>query len=150
MIDRRFLDISLVVEGVADEPEKSEVGTQYIVGENPTGDFENAEPAYIARYNGEKWIFIPPKSASLEVINAGTGEILKFDGMLWEVVAVLSGSGGGSGSSLLVVDDLAQVLTSADEMPNDYILNYCIVDNGINIPHAYEYYAHDNDYSNEM
>ena len=84
MIDRRFLDISLVVEGVADEPEKFDVGTQYIVGENPSGDFENAQPAYIARYDGEKWIFMPPKGASLEVINAGSGFIMSFDGKEWK------------------------------------------------------------------
>ena len=146
MIDRRFLDISLVVEGVADEPEKSDVGTQYIVGENPSGDFENAEPTQIARYNGEKWIFIPPKEASLEVINSETGEILKFDGMLWESVATLSGGSGSGGSSVLVVDDLAQVLTSIDERPDDYVLNYCIVDNGINSPRLHGYEAYYNTY----
>ena len=145
MIDRRFLDISLIVEGIADEPEKFEVGTQYIVGEMPIGDFENAEPTQIARYDGEKWNFITPKEASLEVINAETGEILKFDGMLWEAVATLSGGGSG-GSSVLIVDDLAQVLTSENERPNDYVLNYCIVDNGINTPKGYEYYAHNNSY----
>lgn len=91
MIDRRFLNISIVVESVADSPDGSPVkGTQYIVGENPTGDFENAEPAQIARYDGEKWNFTAPKEASLEVINAATGEILRFDGVRWRTAAALS------------------------------------------------------------
>lgn len=145
MIDRRFIDFSLIVQGVADEPSDDYVkGTQYIVGEMPLGDFENAEPGQIARYDGEKWNFISPKEAGLEVINAETGELLQFDGVLWNVVATISGGGGGQ--SLLVVDDLATVVSSSNERPNDYIFNYCIVDNGLNSPAGYGYYAHDNSY----
>jgi len=146
MIDRRFIDFSLIVQGVADEPSDDFVkGTQYIVGEMPLGDFENAEPGQIARYDGEKWNFISPKEAGLEVINAETGELLQFDGVIWNVVATLSGGGSG-GQSLLVVDDLAIVVSSSEERPNDYIFNYCIVDNGLNSPAGYGYYAHGNSY----
>lgn len=143
MIDRRFLDVSLVVQGVANEPEANPTtGTQYIVDEMPTGDFENAEPSQIARYDGEKWNFITPKEAGLEVINVETGELLRFDGVLWEPITTLGGgnSSENSSSSVLVVDDLALVVSSNEELPNDYIFNICIVDNGLNTP-VLNYYS---------
>ena len=146
MLDRRFFDVNLVVQGVVNEPAANPTkGTQYIIGENPTGDFENAEAGQLARYNGSKWIFSTLKEGGLEVINAETGEIMSFDGMFWEPVVTLGGSSSNS-SSVIVVEDLATVVTSSDNRPEDYIFNYCIVDNGVNTPSAYEYYAHDNSY----
>lgn len=80
MLDRRFLDVSLVVQDIANEPAANPtVGTQYIVGENPTGAFEDIIHGYIARYDGTKWISITPKAEGLEVLNAKTGELLTVD-----------------------------------------------------------------------
>jgi len=91
MIDRRFLDVSLIVQGVANEPaENPTIGTQYIVDEMPTGDFENAEPGQIARYDGENWSFITPKDGDLEVINAESGELMRFDGTEWKTKVTFS------------------------------------------------------------
>ena len=91
MIDRRFLDVSLIVQGVANEPaENPTIGTQYIVDEMPTGDFENAEPGQIARYDGKNWSFITPKDGNLEVINAETGRIMKFNGTEWKTKLALA------------------------------------------------------------
>ena len=88
MLDRRFLDVNLVVQGIADLPSGTPAtGTQYIVGSEPTGAFSSAEEGQIARYNGETWQFLTPKEGGLEVINAETGELLTYDGTEWAVTA---------------------------------------------------------------
>ena len=96
MLDRRFFDVNLIVQGIANEPADNPTkGTQYIIGENPAGDFENAEAGQLARYNGSKWIFSTPKEGDLEVINIETGKMMRFDGVVWEDITDISGSGGG-------------------------------------------------------
>ena len=88
MLDRRFLNISLTVQGVANEPtDNPSVGTQFIVGTVPAGAFTNVVPNSIARFNGETWNFIAPKAGDLEVLNAETGEVLRFNGTAWTVIA---------------------------------------------------------------
>lgn len=85
MLDRRFLDVSLVVAGIANEPAANPtVGTQYIVGSSPAGDFSGALANQLARYDGSKWIFSTPKTNGLEVFSTETSEILSFSGTEWE------------------------------------------------------------------
>ncbi len=90
MLDRRFLSVSLVVQAIANAPaDNPVVGTQYIVGSNPSGDFAQATANSIARFNGLAWKFTAPKAGSLEVFNIETYEILSFDGSKWNSVAYL-------------------------------------------------------------
>ena len=92
-IDRRFLNISISVVGIANEPPDNPTnGTQYIVGATPTGAFAGATPNSIARYNGSAWKFSAPKIGGLEVLNADTGELLNFNGSTWGAVAAFGGS----------------------------------------------------------
>lgn len=94
IIDRRFLNISLVVRGVVNEPEVGvPAGTQYIVGDTPAGAFAEATAGQIARYDGSNWVFTTPTAAagnSLEVLDISKGQLLKFDGTEWVVVASLT------------------------------------------------------------
>ena len=93
MFDRRFFDVSLIVQGIANEPTANPaVGTQYIVGSDPAGAFAKANANYIARYNGTTWKFNIPKVGGLELLNAETGEILGYNGSAWAVKTVLSGA----------------------------------------------------------
>ena len=91
LIDRRFLNISLAVLGIANEPAANPTaGSQYIVGSAGTGAFSGVAPNSIARFNGSAWEFITPKLGELEVLNLQTLEILRFDGSSWDVIAALS------------------------------------------------------------
>jgi len=91
MLDRRFFNANLIVQSIANNPsgENFITGTQYIVGENPTGEFSIAQSGQIARYNGLEWNFITPKAGELEVINLSTNEILGYDGISWKAVMKL-------------------------------------------------------------
>ena len=94
MFDRRFFDVNLIVLGVANEPAANPtIGTQYIVGDNPTGAFEDVTSGFIARYDGSAWHFITPKAGSLEVLNVATGEILGYNGLEWVVKTTVASSG---------------------------------------------------------
>ena len=94
MLDRRFFDVNIVVQGIANEPAANPTaGTQYIVGQNPTGAFAGVTADTLARYDGSAWSFIPPQEGSLEVINVETGEILGYDGSDWSVITTITGSG---------------------------------------------------------
>ncbi len=93
-LDRRFLDVSLNVKGVANEPALSPTpinGTQYIVGATPSGAFASANTNDIARYDGNKWKFAKPDTSQLEVMNIDTLEILGWNGAEWTVLAQLRG-----------------------------------------------------------
>ena len=91
MFDRRFVSISLIVQGIANAPVANPTaGTQYIVGATPTGAFANATPNYIARYDGAAWKFTPPKISEIEVLNANTGEILSWNGTLFSLSFLLA------------------------------------------------------------
>lgn len=91
MLDRRFLSISLTVQGIANSPaDNPTAGTQYIVGANPTGAFADTNPNSIARYDGSAWSFTTPKAGQLEALNLQTGEILKFNGSAWITAITIS------------------------------------------------------------
>lgn len=91
MLDRRFLNISLTILNIANQPDDNPSnGIQYIVGSNPAGAFANASPNSIARYDGSAWKFTTPKAGELEVLNAATGEILRFNGSAWSAVSVIN------------------------------------------------------------
>jgi len=103
MLDRRFLDVSIVVAGIANSPAASPTaGTQYIVGSSPAGDFSGAKANQLARYDGSKWIFSTPKTNGLEVLNVETKEVLSFDGTAWTAKTTLGG--GGSNEFIAPVD----------------------------------------------
>ena len=87
MLDRRFVSISIIILGIADEPDvNTPAGSQYIVGPNPTGSFANSSPNYIAHYDGTVWKFSAPKIGGMEVLNSATGEILSWNGNSWNSV----------------------------------------------------------------
>ena len=89
-INRRFLNISLTVAGIANEPAANPTaGTQYIVGATPAGAFAGAQANSIATFDGNNWCFSRPlpNRLNLEVLNAETGDFLKFNGTAWVVVA---------------------------------------------------------------
>jgi len=91
MLDRRFLSISVTVQGIANSPaDNPTAGTQYIVGSNPTGVFAGATANSIARYDGSAWSFTAPKAGELEAINLQTGEILRFNGSAWITAITIS------------------------------------------------------------
>lgn len=87
--DRRFINAKLSIKGIINTPPANVVaGDQFIVGENPTGAFENAVVNSIAVYNGTSWKFIPPNANNLEALNLETSEILGWNGSAW--VALVS------------------------------------------------------------
>lgn len=91
MLDRRFLNISLTILNIANQPDDNPAaGVQYIVGSTPAGAFAGVSPNSIARYDGTAWKFTAPKSGELEVLNAATGEILRFNGSAWSAVSVIN------------------------------------------------------------
>ena len=88
LLDRRFLDVSLVVKGIIDEPYGyPTVGSQFIVGSEPNGMFTGFTPNSIAKYTGNGWDVIKPQPYTLEVFNVDTGEILTYNGTNWIAVA---------------------------------------------------------------
>ena len=87
LLDRRFLNISLSVLGIANEPaDNPAIGSQYIVGSTPAGAFSQAPANSIASYNGTSWTFFTPKAGELEVFNLETGEVLSFNGSSWSAI----------------------------------------------------------------
>ena len=103
LIDRRFLNISLAVQGIANSPEDNPTaGIQYIIGSEPSGAFNGIPKNYIARYNGSTWDFYAPKVDGLEVLNLSNNSILRYDGSDW-VIAASFGGGGNDDTSIIVV-----------------------------------------------
>ena len=93
MLDRRLLELNLTVLGIANTPaENPTAGTQYIVGETPSGAFAGATTNSIARYDGSAWKFTMPRTSQLEVFNSATGELLKFNGSAWVSIATVGNS----------------------------------------------------------
>lgn len=122
LLDRRFLSISLAIQGIANSPaDNPAAGTQYIVGDNPSGAFEFDGPSrenYIARYNGSSWDFFPPKAGELEVLDLSSNQFLRFNGENWVAAASL-GEGGSSSSSnndfsFLVIKGIGKTSQSTD------------------------------------
>ena len=92
-LDRRFLNVSFVIQSVANAPPDNPVaGTQYIVGATPTGDFASATTNSIAYYDGTAWSFTAPEAGELEVFNVSTRELLSWDGTDWSVVITINDS----------------------------------------------------------
>lgn len=104
-INRRFLDVSLTVQGVVNElPAGLEPknGMQYIVGANPVQGWTGATANAIARYDAyaKAWKFTKPALGQIEVLNKATNQILAWDGEAWSTVADLNGSGGAAGEGI--------------------------------------------------
>ena len=115
-LDRRFLNFSLSVQAIADEPAANPtVGTQYIVGDNPTGDFASASQNQIARYNGSAWLFFTPKAGDLEVFNLDTSQILQFNGEAW----INKLSIGNADSTVTVVKGIVRVFNQISNITDD-------------------------------
>ena len=86
-LDRRFINISLVVEKIANAPDANPTaGIQYIVGAAGTGAFNAQVEGTIAQYNGTAWDFTTPSIEGMEVLNKETGDILKWNGTSWAAV----------------------------------------------------------------
>ena len=93
MLDRRFLSVSLIVQGIANEPATNPAnGSQFIVGSTPAGAFASASANSIACYDGSAWKFSSPKIGEMEVLNAATGDILRWNGSAWSVVLTINRS----------------------------------------------------------
>lgn len=91
-LDRRFLNVSITVKGIVNEPPTSPApteGTQYIVGSSGTGAFGDADVNDIARYDGSKWTFTKPRAGEFEVFNLDTLEILSWNGGAWTALTQL-------------------------------------------------------------
>ena len=122
-LDRRFLNFSLSVLAIANEPAANPTaGSQYIVGSNPTGAFASASPNQIARYNGSAWSFISPKNGELEVLNLSNGQILSFNGSAWTSVASIPGNSSSDSSSIDYVTVVKGIVRVFDA-ENDNVLN---------------------------
>ena len=102
MIDRRFLDVSITVNGFAESvPKNPADGDQWIVSKAWGNSYPRAVVDSIATYKYNKgWQFTMPNSISsaLEVINIATQEILKYvltntssNISEWKTVASLGG-----------------------------------------------------------
>ena len=123
IINRRFLDVSLSVQGVANQPPATPApvnGTQYIVGDAPAGAFASATAGSLARYDGYKqtWVFTKPAAGQMELLNVDTKEIMAFDGTAWVVKANLGG-GDGSGTGPLpeTAKPVNTIVTSGATLP---------------------------------
>lgn len=89
----------MTVQGTANEPPASpepQHGTQYIVGDAPTGAFASATAGSVARYDKYKqgWTFFKPMAGQMELLNAETGKILTWSGEAWATAAEVDGGDG--------------------------------------------------------
>lgn len=132
LLDRRFLSISLAVNGIVDTPpDNPTVGDQYITRMNSNGftDFTGAPNAnYIARYNGSTWDFIPPKLGDLEVLDLSSNQFLRYNGSKWISVASLgeaSSSSNNNDTSIIVIKGIGKTSQSTEYfglyIANDYV-----------------------------
>jgi hypothetical protein len=122
LLDRRFLNLSLAVQGIANKPaDNPTAGIQYIVGSNGTDAFAGVAPNSIARYNGSAWEFMPPKAGELEVLDVSSGQFKSFNGSNWEVLT-LSGSSSDSdtSSSVVVVKSVVYYAPNTRKLPADF------------------------------
>lgn len=118
-INRRFLDVSLTVLGVVNEPPASPApvnGTQYIVGSSPAQTWTGATANAIARYDGyaKAWKFTKPALGQMEALNSATKQILAWSGTAWDVVADLNSEGGGSSA---IAKHVKAIVTSGTALP---------------------------------
>jgi len=122
----KFL-LNYTINGIVNAPQdKPYEGMQYIVGNNPAGDFEDdAESGQIARYANERWSFITPKIGD-ELINIETNELLKYTND-YKWVSVLKFNGGDSndsGGNIIFVDAFAKDSSAVfEDIPGTFGLN---------------------------
>ena len=101
-LDRRFLNVGLVVESMLSEPPETmsaaDVGKQYLVSATPTDNSaflshgNNIAVCTAYENNEATWNFTEAEVGGLEVINKATGAILKWNGTAWAVVTTLGGT----------------------------------------------------------
>lgn len=96
MIDRRFLDVRITVNGFAESViSNATYGDQYIVSKAWGDSYPNAVVNSIAKLGPKGWKFTMPSVYvnPLEVVNLATNEILKFDGSsnTWKAIGTLGG-----------------------------------------------------------
>ena len=96
MIDRRFLDVRITVNGFAESlVSGTNIGDQYIVSKAWGDSCPNAVVNSIAKYGSNGWKFTMPNAYvnPLEVVNLATNEILKFDDSshTWKAIGTLGG-----------------------------------------------------------
>lgn len=118
-INRRFLDVSLSVLGIVNEPPATPApvnGTQYIVGSEPAGAFASATANSIARYDGyeNKWKFTKPAPGQLEVLNVATKELVSWNGTGWSTTVELAASDGSSS----IAKHVKAIVHSGDTLPS--------------------------------
>ncbi|MBQ7263677.1 MAG: DUF2793 domain-containing protein [Synergistaceae bacterium] len=111
----------MTVSGTVDEPPSSPApvnGTQYIVGDAPTGAFATATPGALARWDGyeQVWKFFKPAQGQMELLDASGKKILAWDGTEWAARASLEGGSGGSSTlqEMFEADPAALTVSVAD------------------------------------
>ena len=84
-LDRRFLNVRLRVEGIANNSADTVNGRQFIVGTAPTGNFATAAANDIASYDGYKnrWNFYKPQEDNIEIFNIEAGKWQYWNGTAW-------------------------------------------------------------------
>lgn len=123
-LDRRFLNFSLSVLSIANEPAANPaVGTQYIVGSSPTGAFASASANQIARYNGSAWQFFTPKAGELEVLNLDNSQILQFNGTAWNNKLSL----GNHDRPVTVIKGVVRVFNQISDIPDDTFFGNALI-----------------------
>ena len=85
ILDRRFLDVRLRVEGTVNNSTDTVNGRQFIVGAAPTGNFATASANDIASYDGykNKWNFYKPHVDNIEIFNIEVGKWQFWNGTAW-------------------------------------------------------------------
>ena len=107
--------VSLSILGIENEPVLiPAAGDQYIVGDEPTGEFEGTTSGSIARYKeteeGGTWEFLTPVR-DIKVINIRNGYILKYNGSEWQHIATISLQNNAKLLNSIVVTDAEQDIT---------------------------------------
>lgn len=82
------------VQGIRDNTYEKINGLRYIVGNDPTGRFSNANKNQVATYFSKigAWVFEDPYDG-MEVINTETNRLLKYDGEKWQSILTFSFDG---------------------------------------------------------
>ena len=108
-LDRRFLNVRLRVEGIANNSADTVNGRQFIVGTAPTGNFATAAANDIASYDGYKnrWNFYKPQEDNIEIFNIEAG---KF-----------------GGSYYLEASTLFRDQATGEDYPSEFVIPNCKV-----------------------
>lgn len=117
-LNRRFLDVSLIVQGTANAPRGTLVhGMQYIVGDSPSGVFSGAFKGSIARYDDytEKWTFTKPSIGKLEILDLSDKTIKSYTTRGWTVQVDLNGS--GNDSEVKSIEPVMMIVRTGTSLP---------------------------------